>query len=535
MSNFFRLETTRKARNHEYWISKRSGERQGPIRGFNEAHSQAKTLASLSSEDIEIVASDAEGEFVIGVFTSEEDASFSTNPLLKQAYEKSITDSLGLKEKLLTEFDPNMVAGMANMAAALSYFASQYKKLDRTSTGVSYKTLQKVFTESSDYNYFKLPSSAIEICWVFHCWEKSENFNVISDFTGIGTPGNSQLMKKSTPTFSITINDKFMTLPLRPLAIGTFPNGKKFVVVVENGSKDTYTINPENVVIVADAENLDAAVNLVKEEFDRLNIYHNKIVFINGNTVIIKSRFDDTTWEDIVQLPALKTEMEFLRNSVLKQDLLSKEGLSLKRGVLISGVPGIGKSCSIKCLCNELAGKITVLVVEKVSSIRSIYELADKLSPCIVLLEDLDLITENREELYYHNVKDNLMADLLGVLSGSMEYKNIITIATTNHPEKIDAALAKRPGRFDNHIKVPQLDSETKLNILKLYLNKYNISSDLCTSIIDSLSGSLADYMLVGAHLEDYVKTSVKRAIVLGRQSDLEDFINSAEVLKSNF
>ena len=125
------------------------------------------------------------------------------------------------------------------------------------------------------------------------------------------------------------------------------------------------------------------------------------------------------------------------------------------------------------------------------------------------------------------------MVDLLGVLSGSMEYKDIITIATTNHPEKLDAALAKRPGRFDNHIKVPMLDDDTKLAILKLYLDKYNVESALQDEIISSMKESLSNFTLVGAHIEDYVKTSVKRAIVMNHPLSIEDFNISAEALKT--
>ena len=533
MAKFFKLENTRKARNHEYWL-RFGGEIQGPIRGYNEAQSQGKSLSLIHSDDIEIIANDADGEFVVGIFTSEEDIGFSSNELLKKAYEASVTQSLGLKDRLLAEFDPDMIDGMAKMAASLSYFASQYKKLDRDTTGASYRMLQKVYTGSNDYNIFKKGYSPSEMCWVFHCWlNNNEQFEVIKDFQGIGMPDSAQLIKKVVPKISFEIDGKESILQLHSLAVGTLPNGAKFVVVVENEDNNSYHVSPAGIAIIADEGNLSAAIEMVTESFNKNNIYRNHIVFINADVVIVKSKFDDTTWSDIVQLPDIRTEMEFLRNSVLKRDLLVEQGLTLKRGVLISGVPGIGKSVSIKCLCNELVGKATILVAERVNSVRKLYELASSLSPCIVIFEDIDLITENRTNEYYHNTKDNIMVDLLGVLSGSMEYKDIITIATTNHPEKLDAALAKRPGRFDNHIKVPMLDDDTKLAILKLYLDKYNVESALQDEIISSMKESLSNFTLVGAHIEDYVKTSVKRAIVMNHPLSIEDFNISAEALKT--
>jgi SpoVK/Ycf46/Vps4 family AAA+-type ATPase len=83
-----------------------------------------------------------------------------------------------------------------------------------------------------------------------------------------------------------------------------------------------------------------------------------------------------------------------------------------------------------------------------------VYHLAQTIAPAVVILEDLDLMTKSRDNPYAFAVKDDVTGELLQVLSGGSAYSDIITIATTNHPEAIDQALAKRAGRFDAHIRM---------------------------------------------------------------------------------
>ena len=135
--------------------------------------------------------------------------------------------------------------------------------------------------------------------------------------------------------------------------------------------------------------------------------------------------------------------------------MLKAEGLTIKRGLLLSGPPGDGKSTAIECFVNDIAGEATILVVEAVEHIRAVYHLAQTLAPAVVILEDLDLMTKSRQNPYaYAAGKDDVTGELLQVLSGGSAYADIITIATTNHPEAIDEALAKRAGRFDAHIRM---------------------------------------------------------------------------------
>jgi integrase len=80
------------------------------------------------------------------------------------------------------------------------------------------------------------------------------------------------------------------------------------------------------------------------------------------------------------------------------------------------------------------------------------YSLAQDLTPCIVFIEDIDLIGQNREEFGYQ--RGNALLSLLAVLDGIEENNGIITVATTNCLDTLDKALSQRPSRFDCVIKL---------------------------------------------------------------------------------
>ena len=85
----------------------------------------------------------------------------------------------------------------------------------------------------------------------------------------------------------------------------------------------------------------------------------------------------------------------------------------------------------------DIAGEASIIIVEAVVHIRAIYHLAQTLAPAVVILEDLDLMTKARQNPYAAVSKDDVTGELLQVLSGGSAYADIVTIATTNHPEAI--------------------------------------------------------------------------------------------------
>ncbi|MBG1265746.1 AAA family ATPase [Nostoc sp. WHI] len=125
-----------------------------------------------------------------------------------------------------------------------------------------------------------------------------------------------------------------------------------------------------------------------------------------------------------------------------------------KRGILFIGSPGNGKTHTVKALINQM--QQPCLYVKSFKSeydtdsenIRKIFKQARQSAPCILVLEDIDsLLTEENRSFF------------LNELDGFALNEGIITIATTNHPERLDSAICDRPSRFDRkyHFELPDI------------------------------------------------------------------------------
>jgi SpoVK/Ycf46/Vps4 family AAA+-type ATPase len=258
------------------------------------------------------------------------------------------------------------------------------------------------------------------------------------------------------------------------------------------------------------------------------------VVLINRDLRTVRSRMSDRSWDDIIPHEHARAELDFIAASIRDREMLKSEGLSIRRGLLLSGPPGDGKSTAIECFVNDIAGEASVIIVEAVEHIRAVYHLAQMLAPAVVILEDLDLMTKSRQNPYSSVIKDDVTGELLQVLSGGSAYADIVTIATTNYPEAIDEALAKRAGRFDAHIRMGYPSEEDKQRILTLYLDRFGVLDELTRRRLQqTVSRDFGRLHLVPAHIEEFVKAGVKRARLARRVPEFSDFEPGIEATKS--
>ena len=123
---------------------------------------------------------------------------------------------------------------------------------------------------------------------------------------------------------------------------------------------------------------------------------------------------------------------------------------------------------------------------------------------------------------------------MLQVLFGGSAYDDIVTIATTNHPEAIDEALAKRAGRFDAHIRMGYPSDADKQRILDLYLDRFAVNDELTRRRLQqTLTRDFDRLHLVPAHIEEFVKAGIKRARLAHRPAEYLDFEPGIEATKS--
>jgi cell division protease FtsH len=154
---------------------------------------------------------------------------------------------------------------------------------------------------------------------------------------------------------------------------------------------------------------------------------------LTRDTVII----DDEVWREIdLGLTAVRD----------RHDLLNTHGLGARRGVLLCGPPGTGKSAVSAVIAAEVAGAFTVIYVEAKAGehlLTAVVQEAQRLGgPVLLVLEDVDLWCQSR-----HSGYGGGLSELLAAMDIAADAR-ILTLASTNDAATLDEA-AIRTGRFD--------------------------------------------------------------------------------------
>lgn len=509
-----------------------------PAEGVAAARRTAEILASSLNVTATVYGSDAKGEFVYGVYEVVNGAASATSPLIKKLFAESATASLNLKDQLLAAIPEETIKGFASLAASLGYFVAQHKQIKRSATPqFNYATLFRIFCGEGEPTTISLPADNATIALLTRRLADTPGWMWLSELSGAGLEEPKAVFPNMrAETVAINIDGELQIIRPRTVFRGTLPNGgAPFMCIVQLGNDRRIRGHDSLGLVYLEADE-SAVVNYVSRLLKEANPFKNRVVLINRDLRTVRSRMSDKSWDDIVPHPQVRAEFNFITSSIRKHDMLKKEGLTIKRGLLLSGPPGDGKSTAIECFVNEISGGASILIVEAVEHIRSVYHLAQSLAPSVVILEDLDLMTKSRQDAYSYSSygKDDVTGELLQVLSGGSAYADIITIATTNHPEAIDEALAKRAGRFDAHIRMGYPDSADKQRILNLYLDRFNVDDDVTRRRLQqTLKQDFGRLHLVPAHIEEFVKAGIKRARLTGRSPEYRDFEPGIEATKS--
>ncbi len=152
-------------------------------------------------------------------------------------------------------------------------------------------------------------------------------------------------------------------------------------------------------------------------------------------------------------------------------------GLPWRRGWLLHGRPGTGKTALIRAVAEDLDLPVYAYDLASLKNDELRERWAEMLTeaPCLALLEDVDAVFHGRENMA---VKEGgLTFDcLLNCLDGVQRADGLLIVVTTNHPERLDPALgspdpaATRPGRIDRVVELPPLDEDGRFHLARRIL-----------------------------------------------------------------
>eukprot|EP00058_Branchiostoma_floridae_P016634 XP_002602122.1 hypothetical protein BRAFLDRAFT_234261 [Branchiostoma floridae] len=277
-----------------------------------------------------------------------------------------------------------------------------------------------------------------------------------------------------------------------------------------------------------------------------------RLRFSGMDTSVQAVKDNNVTFEDVKGCQEAKEELEEVVNFLRDPDRFTNLGGKLPKGVLLVGPPGTGKTL----LARAVAGEADVpffyasgsefdemFVGVGASRVRNLFTAAKKNAPCVVFLDELDSVGGKRVDSPVHPYSRMTINQLLAEMDGFKQNEGVIVMGATNFVEVLDPyvpyqSLAStfkqvlkhndffsraltRPGRFDTTVTVPRPDVKGRLEILKLYLGKVKVDTDVDGDIL--ARGTVG---FTGADLENMVNQAALHAASVGHQfvtmADLE-------------
>ncbi|MFC3579038.1 CDC48 family AAA ATPase [Sphingomonas hylomeconis] len=229
-----------------------------------------------------------------------------------------------------------------------------------------------------------------------------------------------------------------------------------------------------------------------------------------------EARRADVTYDDIGGMAGTIDQLrEMVELPLRYPELFQRLGVDPPKGVLLYGPPGTGKTRLARAVANESAAEFFLIngpeimgsaYGESEQRLRQVFEEAQKASPSIVFIDEIDSIAPKRGQVSGEAEK-RLVAQLLTLMDGLEARANVVVIAATNRPEAIDEAL-RRPGRFDREIVVGVPDERGRREILGIHTRGMPLGDKVD---LDELASTT--YGFVGADLAALAREAAIEAV----------------------
>ncbi|TKV56155.1 ATP-binding protein [Nakamurella flava] len=248
-------------------------------------------------------------------------------------------------------------------------------------------------------------------------------------------------------------------------------------------------------VLAADRADARAMIELLEETVDAHEAVRGQVVSFsesetNGNELVSFLRRPDVPASDVILPPEVLPAIErHVLGPAQYAARLRAAGIHLKRGLLLHGPPGTGKTHIVRYLMGRLR-ESTVIVLTGVGlkNIDYTAALARRLAPTLIVVEDVDLIAADRSTTPHGNP---LLFSLLDAMDGVAADADVTFVLTTNRADILEEALIQRPGRIDLAVEVPRPDAAGRLALARLYSGTAEVTADL-TPLVAVTEGATA-------------------------------------------
>ena len=278
---------------------------------------------------------------------------------------------------------------------------------------------------------------------------------------------------------------------------------REFLIINTTPATPTYTIQKRH------SDDLNVELPPVQPQI----VTDTEAVLVHAGTVVkAQARGSSSsggsrriTYEDI---GGLGKELQHIREMIelpLKYPaVFDRLGVEPPKGVLLYGPPGTGKTLIARAVAAETNATFFIIngpeVINKFygeseSRLRSVFQDAQRKSPSIIFIDEIDALAPKRAETG-GEVERRIVGQLLALMDGMASRGQVVIIGATNQPNALDPAL-RRPGRFDREIALRVPDVRGRTEILRIHSRDAALTNDVDFARIAQLTPGF-----VGADLE---------------------------------
>ncbi len=267
--------------------------------------------------------------------------------------------------------------------------------------------------------------------------------------------------------------------------------------------------HPRIEVFAGDSETATAVLEEIRELRRRFNVYRGQVLAFRvdeyGQPAVTFWERPTTTADDVILADGVLESIE--RHAIeigRRGPRLLAAGQHLKRGLLLHGPPGTGKTHTIGYMMNAMPERTTVVLEGfSVGALGYAAAIVRSLTPAMLIIEDVDIIATARG--HYGEPGHPLLFSLLNEMDGLAATDDVLFVLTTNQPEVLEPALVARPGRIDHSVEIALPASRERRRLLELYLGGVEHELSVLDSVVERTEGVTASFM----------KELVRRAVLV--------------------